>query len=56
MIMRRPGPLALALLIWFVSEYMALAYVVSKVGVFGALLLGIATSVLGVHNAPMFPR
>jgi len=49
MIMRRPGPLALALLIWFVSEYMAFAYVVGKVGFFGALVLGIATSVLGVQ-------
>ena len=47
--MFRPGPVSLAVLIWFFAEYMAFAFVASFVGFSGALLIGIATSLLGVQ-------
>jgi UPF0716 protein FxsA len=46
--MYRPGSITIALLIWFLSEYLAFSFVASKIGFSGALLIGIATSLLGV--------
>lgn len=45
---RRPGPLALALLVWLALEVAAFALVIDRAGVLGALLIGAATSVAGV--------
>lgn len=39
--------ISLALTLWFVAEAVALALVVQAIGVGGAILLGIATSLLG---------
>jgi UPF0716 protein FxsA len=39
--------ISLALTLWFVAEALALAFIVQWIGVGGAILLGIATSVLG---------
>ncbi len=44
---RKPGPITVAILIWLVAEILAFSFVVSKLGMAGALLLGLGTTVLG---------
>ncbi len=44
---RRPGPITLGVIIWLVAEIFAFSFVVSKLGVAGALLLGLATTLIG---------
>lgn len=44
---RRPGPITIAILVWLVAEILAFSFVVSKLGMAGALLLGLGTTVLG---------
>ncbi|MBL8589607.1 MAG: FxsA family protein [Methylobacteriaceae bacterium] len=45
---RRPGPVAVALLIWVVAEVAAFWLVVDRVGFAGALTIGVATSIAGI--------
>lgn len=44
---RRPGPVTLAIILWLVLEILAFSFVVSKVGMAGALLIGLGTTILG---------
>ncbi len=44
---RRPGPITIAILVWLVAEILAFSFVVSKLGMAGALLLGLGTTVIG---------
>eukprot|EP01037_Dinobryon_pediforme_P002390 gene2390-2425_t len=47
--MYRPAPIGLIILLWIVAEYVAFLYIVSLVGLSGALLIGIATFLIGIN-------
>jgi UPF0716 protein FxsA len=44
----RPGPLTIGLVVWLVGEVGAFLFVVQRIGLGGAVLVGIATTFLGV--------
>lgn len=46
-LLRRPGPVTVAIIIWLAAEFMAFSLVVGKVGMTGALLIGLGTTILG---------
>ena len=48
--MIRPAPIGMLLILWFIGEYIAFTYVISLIGLGGALLIGIATFLLGINS------
>jgi len=48
--MYRPAPVGMILILWLIGEYIAFAYVVSLIGLSGALLIGILTFLIGIHT------
>ena len=48
--MYRPAPIGMILILWFIGEYIAFAYVVSLIGLSGALLIGILTFLVGINT------
>ena len=47
--MYRPAPIAFIILCWIIAEYVAFLYIVSLVGLSGALLIGVATFLIGLN-------
>ena len=43
-----PGPLTIVLVVWLAGEVLAFVFVASRVGLGGAILIGIATTLIGL--------
>ena len=48
--MIRPAPIGMLLILWFIGEYIAFTYVISVIGLGGAVLVGVATFLLGINS------
>ena len=48
--MYRPAPIGLLLILWFIGEYIAFIYIISLIGLSGALLIGIASFLIGINT------